>query len=206
MSENLEQTADVFVVEPVTQLDGSPVPHKEEPGGAHGRERLEQPGAVALAEGLALLCCFLFPWLHFPDLNAPPIEGRTPALLSFSGWSTALGLPIGSGLHLIVFVHLWLVPLIAAALLVLALLWRQRRFSTRLALGILIALSALALLVEFGFYMQVFWLKPIIFEGPGQGDFIGVEWGFWAAVVVNVAAIAASAYLLWRASHSSYAA
>lgn len=200
MPESSEPQVDLFEVEPVTQLDGSPVPRQARPGGNTWRERLGLPGMLALAEGLALLGCFFcFPWFYFPDLNTVPEPESTPPLATYSGWSTALGQPIGGGHQLILFVHLWLVPLTALTLLALALVYVQFRFSARLTLGVLIALSVLALLVEAGFYMQVFWLKPVLFGGPGGGNWIGVVWGLWAAVVVNVAAIAASVYLLWRA-------
>jgi hypothetical protein len=52
-------------------------------------------------------------------------------------------------------VHLWLVLLVAVALLALASLFSRRLFSPRLMLGMIVALSALALLVELGYCVQV---------------------------------------------------
>lgn len=88
-------------------------------------------------------------------------------------------------------------PLVAAALLVLAWVFTQRRFSTRLMLGIVIALSVLALLVELGFWEAgrslIMGLASMPYDHP-----IGVQWGCWAAVVINLIALAESAFLLWR--------
>ncbi len=149
---------------------------------------------IALAEGAALICCFFFPW--FSSLT--PTSGNGPgrfAPVSYSGWSIAGGMPTGSlgPIRIALFVHLWLVPLTAVALLVIAWLCGQRRLSFQLAPGAILALSALALLVELGYYVQVSSLGSVMANNPGANSPIGVLWGCWLAVGVNAVALAASA-------------
>jgi hypothetical protein len=155
-----------LVIESVTWLDGSPVPQARRLSAAGLRGKLGQPGMIALAEGAALICCFFFPW--FSSLT--PTFRNGPGRVSYSGWSIARGMPTGSGgpIRIALFVHLWLVPLAAVALLVIAWLCGQRRLSFHLAAGAILALSALALLVELGYYLQVSSLGSFyVSDSPG---------------------------------------
>jgi hypothetical protein len=187
------QRIDPFMVEPVTHLDGSPVPSEERSIITSWRGKLGLPGQIALAEGLALLGCFFLPWFSFPATNVP--DNQPVQLVSYSGWITAVG-PSFSGLRIMLFVHLWLVLIAAVALLILAWMSAQRRVSHRLIVGVLLALSALALLVEIGFYVQVVVLNTLIDGGPGNAHLADVLWGCWFAMLVNVTALAAGVYLL----------
>src|SRR5690348_5485026 len=115
-----EEQAETFVVEPEMQLDGSPAPARTwlRPPSAGGK--LTSPALVALAEGIALLVCFVLPpWYAFYAPLGPTQHGM-PAVKGYSGWEMALGIPIGGAQRFDLFVHLWLVPLVAVALLVLA--------------------------------------------------------------------------------------
>jgi hypothetical protein len=194
MPEISDQNVEQFVVEPVTQLDGSPVPTSSRVRVAGFRQKLEQPGMLALAEGLALVVCFFLPWFSFP-YAAGTVEGRGILLsaVQYSGLDTAIGIPEGPGFRFAIFAHLWFVPLIALALLVVAWFYTQRRVTARLALGCVLALSVLALLVELGFYWQIASLDAI---GPGGGPQYAVLWGCWLAMCINVIAGAACIYLL----------
>ena len=193
MPDASDQDAELFVIEPVTQLDGSPVPQKARPRAAPTPGALGLPGQVALAVGLALLFCFFLPWSYFPIYNGGPIGELLQTQTNYSGWDTALGVTIGLGRRLALFVDLWLIPIIAAALLALPWVYRQRLFSARLTLGTVMALSTLALLVEVGFYVQILLLKPALF-----GSY-GALWGFYVTVVVSVVVIAVCVWLFRRA-------
>jgi hypothetical protein len=193
MPEISDQNVEQFVVEPVTQLDGSPVTAAGRVRAADLRQKLEQPGMIALVAGLALAFCFFMPWLSLPHFAGP--SGRFFAL-PYSGWDTAIGLPEGSNFRLAVFAHLWLVPLAALTLLVVAWLYSHRRITARLALGCVLALSVLALLVELGFYWQIASLNAI--DAGARGVDIpsyAVLWGCWLAMCVNVVVGAACIFL-----------
>jgi hypothetical protein len=190
-----DEQAETFVVEPETQLDGSPAPERAwlRPPSSGGK--LAAPTLLARAEGAALLICFvLLPWFGFPQ---PVLTPRTLGLniKSYTGWEAALGFYVGPTERFDIFVHLWLVPLVAVALLVLAWLFSRRLFSTRLMLGMMIALSALALLVELGFWEQGRALTMVSGGGPPLAG-VGVLWGAWVTVAVNVLALAWAVYLL----------
>jgi hypothetical protein len=190
-----------LIFEPVTWLDGSPVTPTSRLsltglGGPWGL-----PGVVALAEGIALLCCFSLPW--FSIVWAGPAEGPAgsePGLshVSLSGWTSALGMPaVPSGaIRIALFVHLWFVPLAAAALLVIA--WRclQRRLSPQLAAGAVLALSLLALLIGLGFCVQVASLGAVMASAPEAESPIAVAWGCWLTLAVSALAAVASARVL----------
>ena len=200
MPEVSDQNVEQFVVEPVTQLDGSPISTTGWARVAGLRQKLEQPGLIALGAGLTLAFCFFMPWFAFPYFGGPNAgPGPFPAQLQYSGWDTAIGLPEGPHFRFAIFAHLWLVPLIALALLVVAWLYARRRITSRLALGCVLALSVLALLVELGFYWQIASLNAL---NPGESSAgarvpqYTVLWGCWLAVCVNVIAGAACIYLL----------
>ena len=196
MPEISDQNVEQFVVEPVTLLDGSSVPTSGRVRVAGFRQKLERPGMIALAEGLALVVCFFLPWFAFP--YAAPAAQRGLFLSTtaqYSGWDTAIGLPEG-GTHFrfAIFVHLWLIPIAAVALLVVAWLCLQRRVAARLALGCVLALSVLALLIAAGFCWQIASLNAIS-SGNRVPQYV-VLWGCWLAMSVNVVAGAACVYLL----------
>jgi hypothetical protein len=202
--EALAHDDDALVIESVTWLDGSPVAQTRRLGAAW-RERLVQPGVVALATGLALVCCFSLPWfsmLRSAFGNGPEAPEPESGYVSFSGWSISRGMPLApnGATRIALFVHLWLVPVAAGVLLVIAWLCVRRRVSSRFASGALLALSMLALLVELGYVAQVSSLASVIVGSPGAPSPIGVAWGCWLAVAVSVVASAAGAYLL-RPSH-----
>jgi hypothetical protein len=204
------QGDDPLVIESVTWLDGTPVQQASERHTARWvaswRERLSRPGIVALAGGLAMLWCFLLPWFvapagAFADGPSPGPLAQGPGPLppiTHPGWSIASGLNLGSGptgvVRVALFIHLWLIPLVAAALLVVAWLAAQRRISSRHAAGTILALSALSLLVELGYVVQVTSLEPVFPNG------VGVAWGCWIAIIASVATGAAAANLLRSAS------
>ncbi len=77
----------------------------------------------------------------------------------------------------------------------MAWLSSRRLFSTRLMLGMVIALSMLALLVELGFWEAGRSLSMSLASIPYDHP-IGVLWGCWAAVVINLIALAESVFLL----------
>src|SRR5215472_19033027 len=120
MPEVSDQPMESFVVEPVTQLDGSPGPEWKRPNVADWQGKLGQTGLIALAEGLALLGCFCLPWFSFPVFGRAGPRGFGPAVPGYSGWTTAVGVPLDGATRFTLFVHLWLVPLTAVALLGLA--------------------------------------------------------------------------------------
>jgi hypothetical protein len=200
------QDDDPLVIESVTWLDGTSVQQAGERHTARWvtswRERLSRPGIVALAGGLATLWCFLLPWFvapanAFADSPLPALLAQGPGpvpLITHSGWSIASGLNLGSGpggvVRVPLFIHLWLIPLMAAALLAIAWLAAQRRIAPLLAAGTILALSALSLLVELGYVVQVTSLEPVFPEG------VGVAWGCWIAIIASVATGAAAANLL----------
>jgi hypothetical protein len=190
-----DQNIEAFVVEPVTQLDGSPVSTSGRMKVAGFRQKLERPGIIALAEGLALAVCFSLPWFSFPF--AVPANQRGVFLSTtnqYSGWDTAIGLPEGPNYRFAIFAHLWLIPVTAVALLVVAWLYWHRRVTARLVLGSVLALSVLALLIAAGFYWQIASLN-VISSGDRGPQYI-VLWGCWVAMCVNVVAGAACIYLL----------
>lgn len=154
----------------------------------------------ALAEGLALAFCFFMPWFAFPYFGGPSAgSGPFPGQVQYSGWDTAIGIPEGPHFRFAIFAHLWLVPLTALALLVVAWLYSRRRITSRLALGYVLALSVLALLVELGFYWQIASLNAIDAGGSSAGVRVPqytVLWGCWLAMCVNVVAGAACISLL----------
>jgi hypothetical protein len=203
MSEVPVHDEEQFVIESVTWLDGSPVSQRRRLSAAGWRGRLGPPGMLALAEGLAFLCCFSLPWFSmrsFGPTGAPDGSGPGPSFVSFSGWSIASGMPVSpnSAVRIALFVHLWLVPLTAGALLVIAWLCVQRRLFQPLAAGVILALSVLALLVELGYYVQVSSLA-LAYTDSSNGrapSLIAVSWGCWLAIAVSVIATAAAANLL----------
>lgn len=200
MPEISDQNVEQFVVEPVTQLDGSPVAAAGRARVADLRQKLERPGLIALAAGLALAFCFFMPWFAFPYFGSPNAgPGPFPGQVQYSGWDTAIGLPEGPHFRFAIFVHLWLVPLVALALLVVAWLYSRRRVAARLALGCVLALSVLALLVELGFYWQIASLNAIDAGAAPASVHVPqytVLWGCWLAICLNVVVGAACIFLL----------
>lgn len=99
MTNDEHQDAETFVLEPETQLDGSPAPERAwlrppSPGG-----RLAAPALVALAEGAALLICFLLlPWYGFPYPTIEP-GGAVTHVQTYTGLDAALGLYGGGRLE-----------------------------------------------------------------------------------------------------------
>lgn len=200
MPEISAQNVEQFVLEPVTQLDGSPVPAAGRGRMAGLRQKLEQPGLIALAAGLALAFCFMMPWFAFPYSGGPGAgPGPFPGQLQYSGWDTAIGIPEGRDFRFAIFVHLWFIPLIALALLVVAWFSARRRVTSHLALGCILALSALALLVELGFYWQIASLNAFDAGDAPTGVHVPqytVLWGCWLAMGVHVVVGAACIFLL----------
>jgi hypothetical protein len=191
MPEISDQNVDDFVVEPVTLLDGSPVPTSGRVRVAGFRQKLERPEMIALAEGLSLIISFFLPWLAFPYFAS---DSRGLSLRQYSGWDAAIGIPETPQFRLAIFAHLWLIPITAVALLLVAWLYSRRRLTARLALGCVLALSALALLIAAGFYWQIASLDAL--EPGAQVSPYAVLWGCWLAMCINVAAGAACVYLL----------
>ncbi len=191
MPEISNQNVDDFVVEPVTLLDGSPVSTPGRVRVAGFRQKLDQPGMIALAEGLSLIICFFLPWLAFPYFRS---DLRGPSLRQYSGWDAAIGIPEVPQFRLAIFAHLWLIPITAVALLLVAWLYWQQRLTARLALGCVLALSALALLIAAGFYWQIASLDAL--EPGTQVSPYAALWGCWLAMCINVVAGAACVYLL----------
>ena len=191
-----DQNVETFVVEPVTQLDGSPVSTRGRLRLPNVEQKLDRPGIIALVEGLALIVCFSLPWFSFPF--AVPANQRGVFLSTtnqYSGWDTAIGLPEGgTNFRFAIFIHLWLIPVAAVTLLVVSWLCLQRRVAARLALGCALALSVLALLIAAGFCWQIASLNAIS-SGNRVPQYV-VLWGCWLAMCVNVVAGAACVYLL----------
>jgi hypothetical protein len=200
-----------LVIESVTWLDGSAV-ERERRGQSAGfvaraTARLTVPGVVALLGGVATLWCFLLPWFVVPTglLDGQPSVAETraePAFVTISGWSIASGMPLQSNVsaadHVALFIHLWLIPLAVAGLFVVAWCAAQRRIAARPAAGCVLALSALALLVELGYDVQVTSFAQFVLNG------VSVGWGFWLAVIVSLTTGAFAANLLRPAAVSSW--
>ena len=183
-----------FVVEPMTDLAGTPVVVKRRPSFALPAGRLGQVGVIALVEGLALLVSFFFPWFFFPQPGSAGGPNERPGVEYYSGWATAIGIQVDGSAPLALFVHLWLVPLAAVALLGIVWVYRQRLISARLSIVAALALSVLALLVEGGFYIQV---ASLVGSGNNsQPPSFGVAWGFWAGMVIATLAIVVCGALL----------
>lgn len=167
------------------------------------------PGLLALIEGVMLLGLFCFaPWFSWQaNIDIPArISPQGDKYLIFidsnhlsSGWATAQGVVIESfSIFHAVFVYLWLIPLSAVALLAFGGLCLRHRISARLAGVALLTCSALVLLVELILYVHVLSIQHTM-----VADFVnvGVSWGFWVAVGVTAAAIAAGFTLLKPAYH-----
>jgi hypothetical protein len=197
---------EALVIESVTRLDGSPVPQRGRLSAAPWLRKLAHPALGALAEGVVLICCFSLPWFSMltplvgngSGGNGPGDGGPGPFFASYSGWSIARGMPItpNGPTRIALFVHLWLIPLTAGALLVVAWLSVQRRLPPRLATGAILACSVLGLLIALGYDVQVTSLAPALAGNPDAPSPIAVAWGCWAAIGVNAVAIAASANAL----------
>jgi hypothetical protein len=166
---------------------------------AWASERITVPGIVALVGGLATLWCFLLPWFTLPASFLLPnnrsfITQPESALLILPGWNIAAGMPVPSGptspARIALFVHLWLIPVVAAALLVVAWYAAQRRVGVRMAAASILVLSAGALLVELGYAVEVTSFAQVMPSG------VGVAWGCWLAVIVNLATAAVAVNLL----------
>ena len=203
MREASDAGSEEFVVEPMTDLAGTPVPAKKRFTLAHPPGRLGQAGLAGLAEGLALLGCFFFPWFSFPDPHFSGVSvSSRPVFLGYSGWDTAIGIAFNPPFRLAIFAHLWLIPVTALGLLVLVWFAARRHISRRLVTGITMALSMLSLFVELGFYMQVSSLEAEFEAAVVRAvqhvpySLYNVSWGFGLAVCVNMAAIIACIYLL----------
>jgi hypothetical protein len=116
----------------------------------------------------------------------PTLEGQAAIpLTTRAGWNIASGLVLGNGpqgeVRAAFFIHLWLVPMIAAAMLAVAWYAAQRRMSVRLAAGCVLALSVLEMLVVVGYAVQVASLAQAISIS------LGVAWGAWLAMVESLA-------------------
>ena len=206
MRDATDEDKEQLIIEPITWLDGSPVRQRRRPGAPAWSGKLGRKGMLALGEGLALLGCFSLPWFWMSDLVPGGRAGPglfIPSVVSFNGWSIAGGMPLGNGptgqVRADLFVHLWLVPLAAAALLVITWTQAQSRLSARLAAGAILALSTLSLLVMLGYYVQVTSLASVM-VGPtgstGSTAPIGVAWGCWLAAGVSAVAMVAAASAL----------
>jgi hypothetical protein len=195
-----DEDEEQLIIEPITWLDGSPVRQRRRLGAPAWSGKLGRQGMLALGEGLALLGCFSLPWFSMNDLL---LGGRStsgpfiPSVVSFNGWSIAGGMPFGNGptgqIRADLFVHLWLVPLAAAALLVVTWAHGRSRLSARLAAGAILALSTLSLLVVLGYYVQVTSLASLMVGPSGSTTLIGVAWGCWLAAGVSAVAMVAAA-------------
>lgn len=196
------QDDDPLVIESVTWLDGSPAQRESTLQAARwfaqARARLTTAGVIALAGGLVSLWAFLLPWFVAPLTllqGGPDPRGFSPSdTTRLPGWSVATGMPAGGGpngtLHLALFVHLWLVPLAAISLLIVAWYAAQRRLPERLAAGTILALAVLATLVELGYVVQVGSLAHAMSAG------ISVAWGCWLALAVSLITGTAASNLL----------
>jgi hypothetical protein len=192
-----------FIVEPMTDLGGTPVPAPQRFDLAHLQGRLGQLGIVALAEGLALLVCFCFPWYARPSVAGVTIggSGALPIPLdSYSGWTTAVALPTGTpGVEVIFAPHLLLIPLCALALLVTDWLYMKQRVAARPASGIALALSVLALLIALSFWV---WIssEEAVFQATIHSQtpviLYNTMWGCWLTLLVSGVSSACYIFLL----------
>ena len=158
MPEVSDRSFEEFVVEQVTDLSGSSLQAAGRHRSTHLLGRLWKPGVLALAEGLALLGCFCFPWYVRPDLsifNSLQVVHAPPSV-SYPGWITAIALPTTlPGVSVIFAPQLLLIPLCALALFVTAWFYSRQHVTTRLASGMVLALSVLALLISLSFYVEM---------------------------------------------------
>jgi hypothetical protein len=158
-------------------------------------------GQAAGIAGLLLLISFFLPWFFSPAFTARnPLGLTTLPTISHSGWSAASGVPIfDASTSLMLFPHLWLVPLSALALIAVAVLLRMGRLSIRLASVLIVAPAFLALLIEFFFLIQVNSIESAF--SLSQAGIIarqvayGLSWGFWFAVIVTIAALGIGLFL-----------
>lgn len=200
MPDTPDQDNGFFEVEPIEQLDGSPVPQKQQRWATLQPWKLGLSGFVALIEGLGLLGFFyLSPWFSWMMLASPGLHQTIRSLhypwptFAFSGWAVAQGVPVAGPSF--GFAPLQFIPLVALGLLILAALQWRLSPSQRLLSTALFVLSALGLLIERGFYLQVHAL-PGLYGGWVGAD---VSWGFWGALAVTVAGIVVGIHRLWPA-------
>jgi hypothetical protein len=152
---------------------------------------------VALTEGLALLVCFCLPWFARPaDGVSIGGSGAQPIPLdSYSGWTTAVSLPTGTpGVEIIFAPQLLLIPLCALALLVTGWLYMKQRVTARLASGIALALSVLALLMALSFGALVAFEAAIHYQTPAV--LYNTLWGCWLTLLVSGVSSACYIFLL----------
>lgn len=162
-------------------------------------------GQVALLAGLALCVAFFMPWFSMPDSTASPGTGWNEAAnglqfsVSASGLCTVCQAPQVS-----VFPYLWLIPLAALSLLLIAWLLSRGLLWRRMA-GILICVALLVALALEGVYLlEVQSLQNFaeqVLQPTGtqlKGAVYSVAWGFWMALVVTGAALLVSSFLLLR--------
>lgn len=185
--------ADSVVFEPVTRLDGTVAPPSpRQLWRRQWRAWLARPGAIALIEGLALLGGFSLPWYAMLINPSPPVPILRSPELWLSGWRIAAGFPLSGFADrsptIPLFAHLWLIPLVAASLLVLAV-WQVRGHVTPgLAAALIIALSALAALVAAGYVAQITAIGN--FGDPAGPPAYRVLYGCWLTLGVTIVAVA----------------
>jgi hypothetical protein len=159
-------------------------------------------GQAAGVAGLLLLLAFFLPWFFSPafTVNNPP-GLRTFLTVPHSGWSAANGVPIfDASTQLSLFPHLWLVPLSALALIIVAAMLRMGHLSIRRASVLIFVPALLALVMEFFFLIQISSIESAF--AISQAGIIsrqaayGLSWGFWFAVIVTVIALGIGLFLL----------
>lgn len=183
---------------------GYPLPARPGSGGLAFWHELTLLGQVAGVAGLLLLMFFFVPWSFTPDVSAASIQitNRIPTTWH-SGWSTAAGVPLfGGTTSFNIFPHLWLVPISALALIVIAILLGRHRVSLRLAAALVALISLFLLLLEILFLVQINSFQAAIDNLAGgrvNQTLYGVSWGFWLTLVATVISLGVGIYLFYHA-------
>jgi hypothetical protein len=165
-------------------------------------KRLGMVGQTASLISPLVLLAFSMPWFSSPDFSRL-IDEHFLASTS-SGWVTAArGLSGFAGTDVILFPHLWLIPISAVILLGTSWLLSQGKLSQPVAVTIFFASYLLIPLIALGFLIQITSLESHVSRpGVGQGEdafpnpAYSVSWGFWLTIALCGMALFLSFYAL----------
>jgi hypothetical protein len=174
-------------------------------------------GQATLLVGLLTLVLFFLPWYAAPDPQGKLVFTDSDVTISntvtYPGVSAAAsGLSntpysgrtgdFTTGPAISVFLYLWLVPLVALAVMAVAWFLSRGRLAARTALLALIGGSALTVVLELSFLVAINGLQDYqkqSFSNLGirlEDTWFSVSWGFWLALVVSLAGLAFGLYQL----------
>ena len=169
---------------------------------------LGRPGQGALISALGLLIFFFLPWISIPDFSdSRSFTSTFIPLTTYSGFSTAssitINIPGGNvpSLNFNVFAALWVVPVGAVGLLIIAWLLSQHRITAKAASAMLLVISIAILLVTLAFLLEVNSIEDVatkLFFTPNgttpPETLVTVSTGFWLGGAAAVVALLTGAY------------